>query len=242
MRRLQQLRHNRQSIYKSITLSPAGTSGCVCVYNCIHGHAFHLPPFFLGIFFFFIQFELHQGLWSSLVLLSVPSALSPRLSLCWRACRCISRRTSAHECMCVSARIAYVCLSAWLLLVSARLVYLSLLPLSGKRLNPRRLVTVLFARRVFWFPPARVTKLLWLALLLGLERNKPEMPMGGEGKWQLTKKRIERDHWTARFFFASCFGGGGDTKIWKCHAMFEQRVSICGGPKFGSILPQMVKC
>lgn len=43
MRRLQQLRHNRQSIYKSITLSPAGTSGCVCV--CVCTIAFMGTPF-----------------------------------------------------------------------------------------------------------------------------------------------------------------------------------------------------
>ena len=110
--------------------------------------------------------------------------------------------------MCV--RIAYVCLSAWLLLVSARLVYLSLLPLSAKRLNPRRPVTVLFVRRVFSFPPARVTKLLWLALPLGLERNKPEMPLWGEGKWQSTKKK-KKDRTGSldgKIFFCSRFWRG----------------------------------
>lgn len=78
--------------------------------------------------------------------------------LCRFSCPRVNMRAGAsadtwvymNMCECV---IAYVCLSAWLLLFSARLVYLSLLPLFTKRLNPKRLVTVLLVKRVFAFPP-----------------------------------------------------------------------------------------
>lgn len=117
MRWLEQLRHNHQSIYKSIMPSPAGTSArpcvSVCVHFYIHWHAFNLPPFS----------------WISALTLILRSISVQFCGLvCHRCipstCCCVVIGSSAgHTCLNICLSCVQLHLPAWVLLPSAWLVY-----------------------------------------------------------------------------------------------------------------------
>lgn len=211
MRRLQQLRHNRQSIYKSITLSPAGTSGCVCV--CVCTIAFMGTPFiclhFSSVSSFFLfnsnSIRVCGVVWFSLVYHLLCRRVSPYVDA--RA----GAPADAHVHMNVCVWVRELRTSAWALDCSSFQLDLFIFPsylYPAKGSIPEGLWQFYSSDVCFGFLP-RVL-LSYCDLHYSLVWSGTNQKRDGRGRKMTIdkKKRIERDHWTARFFFASCFGGG----------------------------------
>ena len=149
---------------------------------------------------------------------------------------CVQVHRQTHKCVRMYAheRASCVCLPERLmLLVSARLVYLSLLPLFAKRLDPRRLVTVLFVRTcVFRFllrvcPPLPAVGSVALTFEVAVTCVTPWVGVWQtgnadvrglisehEGKWHRQNKRETGSlDGNIFFFLASCFGGHRNMKM-----------------------------
>lgn len=179
-------------------LSPAGT--CVCTRVCVCTLAFIDTPsiclHFSSISYFFPPFYwilAPLGFVEYFGLLSLPSALLLRLSLCEHACRCISRRMSVYKCMCVwagdcvrpperltASPFSSTCLSfsSYLYLPKGSVPEgLWQFYLSNVCLHFLLCVSVCLSLLLVWSHTH--LKFPWLVSLLGLEWNKVEMSVWG---------------------------------------------------------------
>lgn len=126
----------------------------LCVRACIHGHAFHLPPFFLSIFFPVLLFTFDSARVCGVLVFVYHlfcCHVFPYVNMHtgatldgwvyrneWNVCSTCVIKICLFECLTASP-FSYTCLHPPT-------------PLFAKRLNPRRLVTVLLVKHMFSFP------------------------------------------------------------------------------------------